>query len=155
MNSFDFPLIKSTFYNACLNALSAKLIDLKKEVEQLRFSIANDSKSSMGDKYETSREMMQQEINRLEQQASLTAQQVFNLKTVNLQKKYNVVEKGSLVETNIGLFFIAVSYGEIKVDQQACVMISEFAPLSKLLLKKTVNDKIELNKKQIEISGIY
>ncbi len=155
MNSIDFSFLKSQFYNTCLKSLSGKLVELKTEVEQLRISIANDSKSSMGDKYETSREMMQQEINRLEQQVALTAQQIFNLKAVNLDKKYDVIEKGSLVETSMGLFFIAVSYGEIKEAEKSCFMISEFAPLAKLLLKKKIKDSIELNKKPVEIFGVY
>lgn len=146
--------LKALFYQACLTALSAKLADLKAEVEQLRVGIANDSKSSMGDKYETGREMMQQEINRLERQASLTGQQIFGLKAINLEKTYTTIEKGSLVETNIGLFFIAVSYREVKSGKQSCFMISEFAPLAKLLLKKQVNDKVVLNQKTVEIIGV-
>jgi transcription elongation GreA/GreB family factor len=154
MKSLDLPLLKVAFFDACLNALVAKGIEIKTEVEQLRVSIANDSKSSMGDKYETSREMMQQEINRLEQQIALNAQQIFTLKSINTDKKYIQVEKGSLVETAIGLFFISVSYGEIKANEHSCFMISEFAPLAKLLLKKKTGDTVELNKKLIKIVSV-
>lgn len=151
----DWLSQKVQFYNICLNSLAVKNEELKAEVEQLRTGIANDSKSSMGDKYETSREMMQQEINRLEQQLALNTQQLFNLKAVNLEKKYNAVEKGCLVETNIGLFFIAVSYGEVKDVDKSCIMISEYAPLAKLLLNKKSGDIVELNKNKVEILGLY
>ncbi len=154
MKSLDLPLLKVAFFDACLNVLVAKGIEMKTEVEQLRVSIANDSKSSMGDKYETSREMMQQEINRLEQQIALNAQQIFTLKSINTGKKYIQIEKGSLVETAIGLFFISVSYGEIKANEHSCFMISEFAPLAKLLLKKKTGDTVELNKKLIKIVSV-
>ncbi|HTN21480.1 MAG TPA: hypothetical protein VL125_13445 [Pelobium sp.] len=155
MKSLDLPLLKVAFFDACLNALVAKGIEMKTEVEQLRVGIANDSKSSMGDKYETSREMMQQEINRLEQQIALNAQQIFTLKSISKDKKYSQIEKGSLVETAIGLFFISVSYGEIKANEHSCFMISEFAPLAKLLLKKKAGDIVELNKKIVKIINIY
>lgn len=148
-------LLKEKFYNTCLTALREKADTLMGEVEQLRISIANDSKSSMGDKYETSREMMQQEINRLEQQVSLSKQQIFNLESINIKKKSETVEKGSLVETTLGLFFISISFGEIKLADKACFMISEHAPLAKLLLKKKVQAKFEINKKEAEIIGIY
>ncbi len=155
MDSLDYQALKGEIFNICLEALSAKLVELKVEVEQLRVSIANDPKSSMGDKYETSREMMQQEINRLEQQIALTGQQVFNLKTINLDKIYNIIQKGSLVKTSIGLFFIAVSYGEVKTATKSCFVISEVAPLAKLLLKKKIGDTFELNKNLVEVFEIY
>nr|WP_294894322.1 3-oxoacyl-ACP synthase [uncultured Pedobacter sp.] len=155
MKSFDLSALKIDLFNVCLDALTTKGLEMKTEVEQLRIGIANDSKSSMGDKYETSREMMQQEINRLEQQIALNAQQIFTLKAINIDKTFTSVEKGSLVETNIGIFFISVSYGEIKTDQYSCFMISEFAPLAKLLLKKKVADTFELNNKSVQILNVY
>lgn len=154
MSKSESILQKNQCFNICLDALSVKIIDLKAEVAQLRIGIANDSKSSMGDKYETSREMMQQEINRLEQQIALTAQQLFNLKAINLDKEYSIVEKGSLVETSIGTFFISVSFGKVKLKGLSCFMISEAAPLAQLIFKKKVGDKFELNKKPATILNI-
>jgi hypothetical protein len=72
----------------------------------------NDTKSSMGDKYETSREMLQQEINNLQIQLNehLKSQKI--LKNIN-PNPHKVVSLGSWVETDKGKFFIAISLGEI------------------------------------------
>lgn len=155
MNKSEWSGFKIELYNCCLDTLSAKSLELKLEVEQLRLGIANDSKSSMGDKYETSREMMQQQINHLEQQIALTGQQVFNLRSFKPEKNSDAVEKGSLVETNIGNFFISVSYGELKIAGKSCFLISEFAPLAKLILTLKEGDDFVINNRNGEIIGVH
>ena len=42
------------------------------QMEELNASLANESKSSAGDKYETSREMINQQINQIAQQINVT-----------------------------------------------------------------------------------
>lgn len=63
----------------------------------------NDTKSSMGDKYETSREMLQQEINRLLSQQSEVNNQLDVLQNINT-KPSAVVGLGAYVETSMGNF---------------------------------------------------
>ena len=57
----------------------------------------------MGDKYETSREMLQQEINRLLSQQSEVNNQLEVLQNINT-KASAVVGLGSYVETSMGNF---------------------------------------------------
>ncbi len=142
---------KEAVFNYCMSFLEKKEQELKNEVANLRDGIANDSKSSMGDKYETSREMMQQEINRLEQQIGANRQQIFNLKTSNLHSKNQQIIAGNIVNTNIGRFFISISLGEITVDNWSVFVISPVSPLGKLLIGKKTGDEFEMNNKKIKI----
>ena len=137
-----------------LSSLEHNEANIKTEIANLRDGIANDSKSSMGDKYETSREMSQQEINRLEQQLGANRQQIFNLKAVQQHQTNTIISNGSLVNTNIGLFFISISLGEIKVDGQSVFMISQVSPLGQLLIGKKQDDEFEMNKREIKILAI-
>ncbi len=146
---------KEKVYQHGLLVLLDKQANLQKEIAALRDGIANDSKSSMGDKYETSREMSQQEINRLEQQFAINQQHFFNLKNLALQNKYHQILLGSLVVTNIGSFFITVSLGEIKIDNQSVFMISPVSPIGKLLIGKKAGDEFEMNKKMINVLAIF
>ena len=155
MNNLEWSAFKLELYNACSNTLAEKSTELKLEVQQLRTSIANDSKSSMGDKYETSREMMQQEINRLERQIALNGQHIFNLQSINVDKKSVSVENGSLVETSIGNFFISVSYGEIKTAKNACFLISAIAPLAKLIMNLKEGAGFNINNRNGKIISIH
>lgn len=146
---------KAKIYEQCLLLLESKVNDLKLEVVQLRNGIANDSKSSMGDKYETGREMMQQEINRLEQQIGASKQHIFNLNTARANSKTEAVATGNLVKTSIGLFLIATSFGEITVEEQNVFVISPVSPLAMLILGKRTGDQLKMNQKDIEILAIY
>ncbi|MEO5911239.1 MAG: hypothetical protein ABIP95_10150 [Pelobium sp.] len=145
---------KEQLFQHCLTLLKKKEEDLKADIANLRDGIANDSKSSMGDKYETSREMSQQEINRLEQQLANNGQQLFQLKALNLNSSAKNIGLGSLVKTNIGDFFISIALGEIKLAQNSLFMISPVSPLGKLLIGKEKGSHFEMNKKEIEILSI-
>ncbi|OAQ42333.1 hypothetical protein A5893_04275 [Pedobacter psychrophilus] len=146
---------KEKVYQYGLSLLLDKQSNLQKEIAALRDGIANDSKSSMGDKYETSREMSQQEINRLEQQFAINQQHLFNLKNLAFQNRSPQILLGSLVVTNIGSFFITVSLGEVKIENQSVFMISPGSPIGKLLIGKNVGDNFEMNKKLINIIAIF
>lgn len=155
MIDIDWLSTKMMVYEKCDLLLNTKIQDLQNDITQLRLGIANDSKSSMGDKYETSREMMQQEINRLEHQISINKQQQFILKGAKTIQPTAIISKGSLVETSIGNFLIAASYGELKLDGFSCFLISEAAPIAQLLIGKLKNEKILINKNVVNIINVY
>jgi hypothetical protein len=148
------PILKEEIITECFTILAQKEKALKEEIANLRDGIANDSKSSMGDKYETSREMSQQEINRLEQQQALVKQQIFQLKNISTNINPDKINVGSLVQTSIGYFFIATALGEVKINKLSVYVISPVAPIAKLLLLQPVGSEIFNNNKQIEIIAI-
>lgn len=104
----------------------------------------NDTKSSMGDKYETSREMVQQEINNLQVQLNENVKAKNSLKLINV-KPHHIIGLGSLVQTNNGLFYIAVSLGEIIFNNEKVFVISTESPLSKIMTGKKEGDELVLN----------
>ena len=98
-----------------INIIKAKAADKIQYFENLIAETRasnNDTKSSMGDKYETGREMLQQEINNLQRQLNevLNQQAVLQKITSDPSEK---VQNGALVKTDKGLFYVAVSMGEI------------------------------------------
>lgn len=133
-----------------INLVLAKADDLKAAIKSTRDSSNNDTKSSMGDKYETSREMLQQDINRLEQQLAETNLQLFNLRNIKF-KNTQTVEVGSLVNTSLGLFFITVSLGEMVFENKRLVLISLASPLGKQLNGKKKGDFFILNESQVKV----
>ena len=123
--------------------LSEKIQNFEKLISETRAS-SNDTKSSMGDKYETGREMLQQEINNLQIQLNEILKQKDFLKTV-LPKPSDKVEKGAIVKTEKGLFFISVSLGEITFENQKIICISQESPLAKVMNGKQKDDVFSLN----------
>ena len=128
--------------------LSEKIQTFEKLIAETRAS-NNDTKSSMGDKYETGREMLQQEINNLQVQLNEVLKQQDFLKTsfdkLRMTKKFDKAEKGAIVKTEKGLFFISVSLGEINFDNQKIICISPESPLAKAMNGKQKGEVFSLN----------
>ena len=148
-------ILKEDLISECLHILSGKEQGLKSEIAQLRDGIANDSKSSMGDKYETSREMSQQEINRLEQQQALIKQQVFQLKNIPTNINPNKINVGSLVQTSIGYFFIATALPQITLDGATVFGVSPQAPIGVQFMGKKAGDCIQVNAITYKIDSVF
>ncbi len=135
--------MKSELLEIIHQKISEKIQKLEQLIAETRAS-NNDTKSSMGDKYETSREMLQQEINNLQIQMNehLKSQQI--LKNIN-PNPHKIVTLGSLVETEKGKFFIAVSLGEITFSQEKIFVISAESPLAKAMNGKKTGESFVVN----------
>src|SRR6476646_5372230 len=107
---------KKEILQALKDKISAKILVFETLIAETRAS-NNDTKSSMGDKYETGREMLQQEINNLQRQLNETLNQQAILQKITSDPSEKV-QNGALVKTDKGLFYIAASIGEIIVENQ-------------------------------------
>lgn len=129
-----------------------KIQGLEKLIDETRAS-NSDTKSSMGDKYETGREMLQQQINNLQIQLNEVMKQQAFLKSI-VAKPSQKVEKGAVVSTERGMFFISVSLGEIALNDYKVMCISPESPLAKAMNGKSVNDVFTLNNVDQKIINI-
>ena len=134
---------KSNLIKLTSTKLSEKIQNFEKLIAETRAS-NNDTKSSMGDKYETGREMLQQEINNLQTQLNEVLKQQGFLKTI-LIKPSEKAEKGAIVKTERGLFFISVSLGEVTFENQKIICISPESPLAKAMNGKQKGEVFSLN----------
>lgn len=132
--------------------LNKKIGYLEHLITEMRASNI-DTKSSMGDKYETSREMLQQEINNLQLQLNEATGQVMQLEKLPL-KANTTVSNGALVKTTTGLYFIAVSAGEVELNGEKIMTISPETPLAKALFGKSTGEYYELNHKVQRVGEI-
>lgn len=135
--------MKEEILNLLKDKATQKIQLLEMLIAETRAS-NNDTKSSMGDKYETSREMLQQEINTLQIQLNEQQRSLQVLKSIH-PKPHVVVGLGSLVETENGTFFIAVSGGTIVCEDQTIVVISAESPLAKSLMGKKKDETFIVN----------
>ncbi|CAD7798108.1 hypothetical protein CHRY9390_00282 [Chryseobacterium aquaeductus] len=123
--------------------ISAKIQSFENLITETRAS-SNDTKSSMGDKYETGREMLQQEINNIQRQLNETLNQQNFLHKLNTEI-CTKVQNGALVKTDKGLFYISVSAGEIVFQDQKIMTISTESPLAIAMWNKNENELFTLN----------
>ena len=144
---------KSNLLQKIKTKLSEKIENFEKLIAETRAS-SNDTKSSMGDKYETGREMLQQEINNLQVQLNEILKQRDFLKTV-LPKPNDKAEKGAIVKTEKGLFFISVSLGEIKFENEKIICVSPESPLAKAMFGKKKSEIFSINNITQIINNIW
>ena len=145
--------MKSELLEIIHQKISEKIQKLEQLIAETRAS-NNDTKSSMGDKYETSREMLQQEINNLQIQLNehLKSQKIL----ININPNpHKVVSLGSLVETEKGMFFIAISLGELSFNQEKIFVISAESPLAKAMNGKKTGESFVVNNLSQIIKNIW
>ncbi|KIC63773.1 hypothetical protein [Chryseobacterium taiwanense] len=130
-----------------------KIHTFEKLIAETRAS-NNDTKSSMGDKYETGREMLQQEINNLTRQLNEALSQQALLQKITSEPSLKV-QNGALVKTDKGLFYVSVSMGEIIVESQKIMTVSIESPLIKAMLGKKEKETFSINNIQQIIEGIW
>lgn len=143
MNDF-----KSQVFQAAFDLLEEKNSLLSSELKSLEQSINEDTKSSAGDKYETGREMIRQEIGKVENQ--FKQNKVFIMEMNHLlesQKPTSKISEGSLVCWGEDWLFISVSIGQITVNDQKVFLLSKNSPLGKELLGKEKQEQVSFRGK--------
>lgn len=133
--------------------ISEKIGNLERLIAETRAS-SNDTKSSMGDKYETGREMLQQEINNLQLQLNENLIHQNFLKNVNTNP-HQMIGNGTLVESDAGIFYISVSAGEITFENRKIYAVSSDSPISKAMMGKKVGDEFVVNGLNRQIKTLW
>ena len=153
----DYSNDKKVIYEKCLQWSEAKLSMGQETLDQLNASLEMETKSSMGDKYETSREIIQQEKNKI----SMQIQQAMQFKNLLLRldpnHKCNQVENGSMVISSEGIFYISAPIGKLLLDKNGnneVFAISLQSPIGQALNHKKVGESIEFQGRRIDILEI-
>ena len=147
--------IKINLFQQCVSHIEQRIQNAKKGMDEAQTAANEQGKSSAGDKYETGRAMMQIERDKNATQLA----QALNLKKVlhqiNPSQKSDNVELGSLVFTNKGRFYIAVSIGKLIHQNQTYYAISLATPLGKQLRNLKKGDEFEFNQRKYQIQEVY
>lgn len=143
--------IKNTLIDLCDDILQTKIDTLEKLMNEAQDSANNETKSSAGDKYETSRAMMQNERDQHARQLAQAMQIQGMLAQIDATSNHPKVTFGSLVKTKLANYFIAIAAGRLEVEGQKYYVISPQAPLAVSMLQKSTGEFIEFNGNKIEI----
>ncbi|KQS31208.1 hypothetical protein [Dyadobacter sp. Leaf189] len=135
--------------------LDDKLLVSWNAMEAAQESANDQGKSSMGDKYETSRSMGQLDRNMHARQYEQTRMERLVLERVNANEASQRVGVGSLLNTTAGWFFVAVSLGAVKINEETVLAVSSSSPVGASLLGKEAGSKFEFMKKQQEIISLH
>ncbi|MDZ4665232.1 MAG: hypothetical protein SGJ15_10175 [Bacteroidota bacterium] len=142
---------KNFILSACKQVINYKITQFNDALSELSESANNESKSSAGDKHETSRAMIHLEQEKFGKQLLEWENQSNLLLKIDIQKQSEAVVLGSLIETNKGYFFIATNIGKITVEENDVMVISLHSPLGEQFQKFKEGDQFEFNKIQYQI----
>lgn len=144
---------KKEVIQSFVDKLTLERNELKTALEETRGSTQSETKSSAGDKYETQREMMQMEINRMESQISNLNDSISQWNSFNTID--NTVNWGSLIEISIGgkvvHLIIGPSSGDIQLNKKTIKSISKDSPIGKAIWGKTAPTEFEFSGKTIKL----
>ena len=123
-------------------------------IDDAQRASTDDTKSSAGDKYETGREMMQQETNRNMAQLNEANKLKVALNKISPAIVTTKVDAGNVVLTDNGNFYIAISAGVLQVDGEKYFAISPSSPIGLKLLGQKQGDMFKLNDKTYQIKQV-
>jgi transcription elongation GreA/GreB family factor len=141
---------KSEIHANLRSILEKTLEEAQKEYVLAKESRDSDTKSSAGDKFETGREMMQREMDKLSALVDNTLYSLNKLDRLANLPSSSVVAEGSLVETDQETYYISIGYG--KTDTIYAISIE--SPLGAELKGKKVGESVEMRGKIITIKSI-
>jgi len=134
--------------------LNQKLKDLNVMMQDLNEASKNETKSTVGDKHETSKAMLHLEQEKLGNQIKEIEFQIKEFNALSFSLHSNQIVLGSLVETTLGYFFIATAIGKIQIDDISVFAVSNKSPLGSKFLGLRANDSIEFNNMHYTIKNV-
>ena len=150
----EMSKIKEQLYILCGEYIMNREGEIKQAIAEAREAANNETKSSAGDKYETGRETMQQEID-----LNITRLNELNKLKQTLERiipgqKSDVAVPGSVVRTNNGNYYIAIGAGKLKRDGVTYYAISAESPIGEKLHGQKAGYTFEFNGKKFVIEGV-
>lgn len=132
-----------------------RLEDLEQHILSVQQSANQESKSSMGDKYETGRAMAQNEVFMLRTQLENLRLELGKFEGTDFSFHREDCAAGSLVRTGNGWFLLSAALGKASVSGQAVMCISLDSPLGKALLGKRKEETFSVNGKEGRILEVF
>ena len=146
--------LKQQLYQACENNILQKMEMIQKRLSSIQESRSNETKSSVGDKHETGRAMMQLEEERANYQLAQVLESKRALASVDVSKNSTSVQKGSLILTDKANYFIAIGVGKVIIEGKSYFCISPQAPIAKVLMGKIEGDELVFNGRKMILEEI-
>ena len=146
--------IKQELYSQCLNFVESRIEAIKSNIEEIQQSLLSETKSSVGDKHETGRAMIQLEREKSGEQlrdAEALKEVLFKVNPLSTTLKITL---GSVVYTSDLNYFIAISTGQIRINGIAFFAISPQTPIGQKLIGKTIGDEVVFRDKTFKITKV-
>jgi hypothetical protein len=147
--------LKKQLHNLCLDYVQKRIDAATLAINEAQKASNDDTKSSAGDKYETGREMMQQETNRNLAQLSEANKLKIALNHVPSNSVMSTADQGSIVITDKANFYIAVGAGTLSVNNLNYFAVSPYSPIGLKLKGLKAGNEFNLNEKNYLVKQVF
>lgn len=147
--------LKDLLFNHCENHINTKLKNYLKIDQELFKSLNEETKSSAGDKHETTRAMIQIEREKNSKrikEIENSKKQLIVIKSVQLDNLK--VSPGSIIFTSNNNYFISISSEIYSSDNNKIYCVSTNTPIAKSYLGKKIGDIVTFNNIESKIEKI-
>jgi transcription elongation GreA/GreB family factor len=138
----------------CHTFIDERIRTIRAAMSAAQDSANDETKSSAGDKYETTRAMMQIEIEQNAKQLTEANKQKAVLNQINPTMLTDFVLTGNLVITDNGNFCLAVSVGQVQLEGKSFMVVSAQSPVGSKLIGSKVGDVVSFANKHYTIALI-
>ena len=147
-------LLKTRLHEHLFQLLEMRISTLAAQRTQISHDSTASGKGSAGDKHEVGIAMAQLEIEKIDQQISLSQQQLSALKRIDPTQVHQQVQSGSLFQANGQAFYCAVPLGQIQIDGVNVFCLSPEAPIFQAIKGKSIGETLEFNSKNWTIEQL-
>ncbi len=127
------------------------LIDQQKMLEESR---DQEGKSSAGDKYETTRERISAELDRVDNKIQETQRSLLLVEQIAKRASSERVSLGSLVQTTKGRFLLGVASSAVHTSHGKVYCISPSAPYAECIIGLRLGEKFVFREQMDEILAL-
>lgn len=146
--------LKLQLLTKCRQYADLRIATVRQAMDDAQAAANEESKSSVGDKYETGRSMMQIEGEKAAHQLAEAMKLKAVLDRISPDTHSKKIVTGSLVITNSAKIFISIGIGKLNLDGEDILVVAPTSPLGKALMGLSVNDRISFNNESIVILAL-
>lgn len=146
--------VREALFHQCDAYIRERLQTIQSHIDDIYEALSSETKNTSGDKHETGRAMLQLERENAGQQLAEVELKRDRLSKLKSNKVSNKVGLGSVVYTSKVNYFIAISAGALKVNEETFYAVSPESPIAQVLLTKQVNDEVQFRDQVFKITNI-
>lgn len=144
---------KADIHQACMVKQQHLIADFEKEIAALKKEMfTHDVSQSQGDSSAVERNEL---LVRYENELIFLNNELQTLESIDPSKETDKVELGSVVVTDLRIFYVSVSIEQIVVDGHDIFGLSENAPIYEALSQASKGDVVTFNGTDYKILDVY
>jgi hypothetical protein len=146
---------KTTLKKMAVDLLKERIANARAAMEEAQAAANEGEKSSVGDKYETSRAMAQNDRDIYARQLDAAERDLAFINKIDTSHLIDKIDVGAFVETSSGNYFLLTGLGDIKVNNEHCFFVAAGSPIGKVFFGHTTGDKVNFNGKDLVIDNVF